>query len=110
MLLPKNERKLLISYYRTWIAGKSSFSFEKPLDEAAHLHLRDLRLIVIDFNIPGGRISLTAEGINLAQKYTSWWSRSNLWYAEYIKNHWIWIIVSFLSGLLGGLLINWLSG
>lgn len=53
-------------------------------------------------------ISLTIEGQDLGGKYNSWWIRSGLWFAEY-KHHWIWLIVSFLGGIIGGLLINWLS-
>ena len=54
-------------------------------------------------------ISLTIEGRDLGEKYSSWWTRSGLLFAEY-KNHWIWIIVSFFGGVVGALLINWLSG
>lgn len=54
------------------------------------------------------RISLTIKGYDLGRKYSSWWTRSGLWFAEY-KNHWIWLIISFLGGIIGGLLINWLS-
>jgi len=53
-------------------------------------------------------ISLSIKGYDLGRKYSSWWTRSGLWFAEY-KNHWIWIIISFLGGVLGALLINWLS-
>lgn len=53
-------------------------------------------------------ISLTINGYDLGRKYNSWWTRSGEWFAEY-KNHWIWIVVSFLGGVLGALLINWLS-
>ena len=53
-------------------------------------------------------ITLTIKGYDLGRKYSSWWTRSGLWFAEY-KNHWIWIIISFLGGVLGALLINWLS-
>ncbi len=53
-------------------------------------------------------ITLTIKGYDLGRKYSSWWTLSGLWFAEY-KNHWIWIIVSFLGGIIGGLLINWLS-
>ncbi len=52
--------------------------------------------------------SLTITGYDLGRKYNSWWSRSGLWFAEY-KDHWFWLIVSFLGGVIGGLLINWLS-
>ena len=53
-------------------------------------------------------IDLTIEGYDLGRKYSSWWTRSGLWFAEY-KNHWIWLIVSFVGGIIGALLINWLS-
>jgi len=53
-------------------------------------------------------VQLSLEGYDLGRKYSSWWTRSGLWFAEY-KNHWIWLIVSFLGGIIGGLLINWMS-
>lgn len=49
-------------------------------------------------------VELTQEAINLGRKYSSWWFRSNLWYAEYIKNTWIWLVVSFVSGIIATLL------
>jgi hypothetical protein len=54
-------------------------------------------------------LKFTLNGLDLANKYDNWWSRSNLWYAEHIKNHWIWLILSFLGGVISTLLINWLS-
>ena len=54
-------------------------------------------------------VSLTMEGHDLGRKYNCWWLRSNLWYAEYIKNHWIWVIISFFGGILSTLLLQWLS-
>ena len=53
-------------------------------------------------------LSLTAQGDDLGRKYSSWWTRSGLWFAEY-RHHWIWLIVSFLGGIIGALLVNWLS-
>lgn len=53
-------------------------------------------------------IGLTIKGCDLGRKYSSWWTRSGLLFTEY-KNHWIWIIISFLGGIIGALLINWLS-
>ncbi|MHC4172094.1 MAG: hypothetical protein ACYTBX_12905 [Planctomycetota bacterium] len=53
-------------------------------------------------------ITLTPNGHDLGGKYSSWWTRSGLWFAEY-KNHWIWLIVGFLGGIVGALLVNWLS-
>lgn len=53
-------------------------------------------------------ITLSQQGHDLGQKYNSWWSRSNLWYAEHVKNHWIWLFVCFIGGVLIAQLINWL--
>jgi len=53
-------------------------------------------------------LSLSIEGYDLGRKYSSWWTRSGLLFAEY-KHHWIWIIISFLVGIIGALLVNWLS-
>jgi hypothetical protein len=75
------------------------------LSERKLIKTRDHETVVEDKPIG---ISLTIEGYDLGKKYSSWWTRSGLWFAEY-KNHWIWLIVSFLGGIIGGLLINWLS-
>ena len=53
-------------------------------------------------------ITLTIKGYDLGRKYSSWWDCSGLWFSEY-RNHWMWVIVSFLGGVLGALLVNWLS-
>ena len=53
-------------------------------------------------------ISPTLAGYDLGRKYNSWWSKSGLWFAEY-KNHWIWLIVSYIAGIISMLLVNWLS-
>ena len=53
-------------------------------------------------------VSLTIEGYDLGRKYSSWWARGGLWFAEY-KDHWIWLIVGFLGGIVGALLVNWLA-
>jgi hypothetical protein len=54
------------------------------------------------------RIKLTIEGYDLGRKYNSWWDRSGLWFAEN-KDHWFWLIVSFLGGIICTLVVNWLS-
>jgi hypothetical protein len=54
------------------------------------------------------RITLTLEGYDLGRKYSSWLTRSGLWFAEY-KDHWFWLIVSFIGGIIGALTVNWLS-
>ncbi len=53
-------------------------------------------------------ISLTIAGYDLGRKYNSWWVPSGLWFAEY-KDHWFWLVVGFLGGIIGALLVNWLS-
>jgi len=65
----------------------------------------------MDFDSPvSGRLSvrLTPEGMRLGSKYNSWFSSSGLWFAEY-KDHWLWYVLSFLGGITGALLVNWLS-
>jgi hypothetical protein len=113
MGLPKDERKTLAFYYQNFLAGKSSFKCKEPMDEVVDRHLRDRGLIKVDIDFLAttklSQISLTPEGIRLGQKYNSWWLRSNLWYEEHLKNHWIWVIIGFLGGVISGLLIKWLA-
>jgi len=109
MWLPKDEKETLIFYYRQWAAGNIPFPPKKPWDDGVHLRLGNRDLITVEYvnNIP--LVTLTPEGIRLGQIYNSWWSRSNLWYAEHIKDHWFWLILSFLGGIIGAVLVNWLS-
>lgn len=62
----------------------------------------------INSTSPPRSISLTISGCDLGRKYNCWWSRSGLWFAEH-KDHWFWLIVSFLGGIIGALTVNWLS-
>jgi len=50
-------------------------------------------------------ISLTIEGYDLGIKYSSWWTRSGLWFAEY-RHHWIWVIGSFIGGIIATLFVQ----
>lgn len=112
MWLPKDESQTLVFYYQNFLAGKSSFPCKEPMDECVDRRLRDWGLIITDLvagHLPHMRISLTPEGIRLGQIYNSWWLRTNLWYVEHIRNHWIWIVISFLSGIVATLLTQWLS-
>jgi hypothetical protein len=52
--------------------------------------------------------SLTITGYDLGRKYSSWFTRTGLWFAEY-KHHWIWVIGSFVSGITATLFVLWLS-
>ncbi|MFH1716444.1 MAG: hypothetical protein ABIF19_03765 [Planctomycetota bacterium] len=54
------------------------------------------------------QVKMNLAGWDLGNKYNSRWSRNVLWFREY-KDHWIWLIVSFFGGVIGALLINWLS-
>jgi hypothetical protein len=54
------------------------------------------------------KIGLNIQGYDLGRKYSNWWTNTGLWFQEY-KEHWIWLIVSFLAGILGGVLVTWLS-
>lgn len=53
-------------------------------------------------------IKMKLKGLDLGRKYASWLTRSGLWFAEY-KDHWFWLIVGFLGGIIGALIVNWLS-
>jgi DNA-binding MarR family transcriptional regulator len=123
MWLPKNERKTLSFYYQETDAGAGSITYfsDKPTDLINHLsnetksakghqitpqtikeinrRLENLGLIKTQ-NILAReiKIELTPEGLRLGQKFNSLWLCSNLWYAEYIKNHWICVIISFIGG------------
>ena len=134
MWLPKEERKLLKRYYNESKNTRETFEIGFPevmkilgfnenkasapatnemFDIAlnANAILKDRELIYFEHeqeDLSKFKISLTLKGYDLGRKYISWWTRSGLWFAEY-KNHWIWLIVSFLGGIIGGLLINWLS-
>jgi|GEM_PF-2855704 len=112
MWLQKNESKTLAFYYQDFLAGMSSFSCKETMDERVGRRLRGRGLIVTDIvNGPHAhiRVSLTPEGIRVGQIYNSCWLRSNLWYSEYIKNHWIWLIGSFSAGIIATLIAQWLS-
>jgi len=54
------------------------------------------------------QVEMNLTGWDLGNKYSSGWSRNVLWFREY-KDHWIWLIVSFFGGVIGALLINWVS-
>ncbi len=89
---------------------KTIIKLQRRLD-IANEYLKTRRLIELSphesiYDVVG--IKLTVGGYDLGRKYTSCLIRSGLWFAEY-KHHWIWIIVSFLGGIIGGLLVSWLS-
>ncbi len=79
--------------------------------EIANMHLKDRQLVEItprgsETGVAG--VLLTLEGYDLARRYSHWFSRTGLWFREY-KDHWIWLAVSFIGGVLGALVVQWLS-
>lgn len=109
MWLPKDEKETLLFYYRQFAVGKIPIQTKNPWNEGVHFSLSHRGLINITAVPSALFITLTPEGILLGQKYNSWWLRSNLWYEEHLKNHWIWVIIGFLGGVISGLLIKWLA-
>lgn len=45
---------------------------------------------------------------HLGRKCNSWFDRSGLWFRGY-KDHWVWLVVSFLGGVLSTLVVQSLS-
>jgi len=81
--------------------------------EAANLALCERGLIVItrhehEQDVFG--VSLTVAGYDLGRMYATWFGRTGEWYREY-QHHWLWLILSFLGGVIGALLVevlrNW---
>ncbi len=79
--------------------------------EIANAHLQERKLVEISpHNSERGvaGILLTLEGYDLARRYGHWFGRTGLWFREY-KDHWIWLIIGFVGGVLGALAVQWLS-
>ena len=124
MWLSKDERKVLSHYYRKFHGSGAETRgqiFLSELDEGLSgkdrririkrvsktLEKRDL-LAFLNFQEDAVTVQLSLQGYDLGRKYSSRWTRSGEWFEEY-KNHWIWIVVSFLLGVVGTLLVNWLT-
>jgi hypothetical protein len=54
------------------------------------------------------KISMTYKGFSLGYKYSDWFTRTGLGFAEY-KDHWIWLILGFFGGIIGSIIIQWIS-
>ncbi len=77
--------------------------------EIADLDLKERGYIRVNFENTEFSVALTLKGCDLGRKYdSSFWIWSGLWFKEY-KDHWIWLIVCFLGGIVGALLVNFLS-
>jgi hypothetical protein len=125
MWLPKDERKVLNHYYKklhvsgvetkgqiflsemeTRLSGKDKRIRIKRVSKT--LEKRDL-LAFLNFQGDAVTVQLSLQGYDLGRKYNSLWSWSNLWYTEYVKNHWIWNIISFIIGIFVTMLVQWLT-
>jgi hypothetical protein len=54
-------------------------------------------------------LGLTLEGYDLGLRYSSWFMRTHLWFREY-KDHWMMLLIGFVGGMLGSLIIDLLKG
>ncbi len=87
---------------KKWLAGKDAV-------EVANKMLQDRRLVnVRERGTDFYGVTMVLEGRDLGRKYNSWFDCGGLWFREY-KDHWVWLIVSFLGGVLGALIVQWLS-
>ena len=133
MWLPKDERKLLTLYFRTIgnpaeqetfkdfsdmkVLGWKQRKSNKDYDQVYMNRVWCADDILKKRGFLGSltrdsfekTLSLTIEGYDLGRKYDSLWQWSNLWYAEHIKNHWIWHIIAYIAGIISMLILNWLS-
>jgi len=89
--------------YKVWFEAKIKIeTANKMLKERGLLDVSECGSYYYKIN------EMKLAGLDLGRKYCSWFKRSGLLYAEY-KHHWFWLIVSFLVGVIGALLVNWLS-
>ena len=137
--LPRDEMKLLAYYFTKLKRPKDFETFKNPMELMKVLGYRlgketkpedslelyrvmdanyvlvERGLAVIEQDSMGmdTTVSLTLEGRDLGRKYSSWFTRSGLRFAEY-KHHWIWIIVAYVGGILSTivtvLIVKWLTG
>jgi hypothetical protein len=71
-----------------------------------HLAARELIQTTNHQHEPGVIVvSLTIAGYDLGRRYASPWVRTGLWFAEY-KDHWIWLILGFVGGIIGALTVK----
>lgn len=134
MWLQKDERKLLKHYYRKIHKANEPKSFElckltkelgwlykltkklgwlKNIDAQmdcvwdANNNLKERGLINEEREMADSIliITLTLKGYDLGRKYNSWFIRTGLWFEEY-KNHWLILILGFVAGILGALVVE----
>ena len=127
MWLPKDERTLLAFCCTKISRGEAPFHLNHQeiaeelkskgiVADRQHIHnilfnLQNRNLLRWSSGMDGNSVGITLsqQGYDLGKKYSFWWTRSNLWYEEYIKDHWIWVIGGFVGGIIATLLMQWLS-
>ena len=125
MWLPKDERKMLIQYYgrlhESGVQTRTRFFLSELVEclsgndmrnrvKVASKTLQQRNLLAfLDDRGDALSVQLSLEGYDLGREYCSLWLLIKLWYLEYIKNHPIWVIISFLGGVFATLLVQWLS-
>ena len=120
-MLPKEEWKLLVYYHK--LAKEDSGGFIPPpvnypvnLKRVTRARNRLRERGFIDNNDINGKdiyqmhdsayLRLTSQGEDTALKYSSWFKRSGLRYAE-LKNHWLLPIITFFMGIVATIFVQW---
>jgi len=122
-MLPKEEWKLLVHYYKWgeddvngFIHFPDDYSEDQEKKIEARNRLRERGLIETEqntkisegisemFNLP--YLRLTAHGKDIALIYSSRFKRSGLVYAE-LKNHWLLPIITFIMGVVAAIFVQW---
>ena len=136
MWIPRDERLLLVGYYRSIHAvgsereyGTGDFAkflhcqtnsevLAEDIEQATDVVARSqkankvlsARGLVTCVPLQPGlsvKVSLTVEGYDLGRRYSHWFSRSGLRFNEY-RNHWIWLIIAFFGAAIGTKLVEWM--
>jgi hypothetical protein len=112
--LPPSGHPQRIKKYKEWLKERNRIIIANRALEERGLITHAPQVFVAGCTYEGAEdnpcltISLTISGYDLGRKYNCWWTRSKLWYDEYIKNHWIWLFICFIVGGVIIQLINWL--
>ncbi|MFZ0034500.1 MAG: hypothetical protein WAK60_05875 [Sedimentisphaerales bacterium] len=112
--LPPPGSPQYVKKYETWLKEWNRVSIANEALEKRGLITGSPKIFVQGYTYeeagsnPRLTFSLTISGYDLGRKYNSWFTRTGLWFAEY-RHHWIWLIVSYIAGIISMLLVNWLS-
>ncbi len=112
--LPPSGHPQRIKKYKEWLKERNRIIIANRALEERGLITHAPQVFVVGCTYEGAEtnpcltISLTISGYDLGRKYNSWVTRTGLWFAEY-RYHWIWLIVSYITGIMSMLLVNWLS-